>query len=160
MKITTPTTNAVRNTRAVGRRSSTIETRADEGEAEDRRPDRKPDALLVPRRADCQQVEDCDDEPERKRRAKTASRRAGSCRRRAGRRCGRPGRSRRRAADMRETLSRRLERLDELLLEPGEVAVDGEVAAARLVQVEVLVVEVLGHVEARAEHEPQVVERT
>ena len=52
------------------------------------------------------------------------------------------------------------ERLDQLFLEPGEIAVDGEVATTRLGQVELLVIEVLGDVEARTEDEPQVVERS
>jgi len=51
-------------------------------------------------------------------------------------------------------------RLDQLFLEPGEIAVNGEVATTRLGQVELLVVEVLRDVEARAEDEPQVVERS
>ena len=50
------------------------------------------------------------------------------------------------------------ERFDQLLLEPREIAVDRQVSPAGSLEVERLEVDLLAHVEARAQHEPQVVQ--
>ena len=55
-------------------------------------------------------------------------------------------------------LRRWCERFDQLLLEPREIAVDRQVSPTGSLQVEVLEVDLLVHVEARAQQEPQVVQ--
>src|SRR5215216_986266 len=51
------------------------------------------------------------------------------------------------------------ERVDQLLLEPGEIREDGELAIARLVHVELERVGLLGDVEERSQDEAGVVQR-